>query len=104
MRKLGMMMAMATMFAGMSGMDMPRLPRERQRPRKLTPEQEEKELEVRQEKFLLDLEKKNQERKKDFPKWKEYEVYGLMIIACNPKNAYRDINILMQSNGIAVKD
>jgi hypothetical protein len=98
-----MMLAMA-MMGGMGGMSSG-CSVQRQRPqRKLSPEEEAEILKERQAKFLSDLEKLNVERKQNFKKFKEYEVYGLKIIAFSQKNALRDINNLMHQNLIRIKE
>ena len=102
--KLGMLMAMSMMLGGASGMPSMPSPQPRPKPRKLSPEEEVVELEKAKEKFLIDLQKHNEERNKNFPKWKEFEVHGLFIIASNQKNAYRDLTILMRQNSISIKE
>lgn len=72
-------------------------------PRKLTPEEEEAELKKRKDKFLSDLEQNNINRKKNFPSWKEYDVYGLKIVASNTKNAIRNMQSLMRENYISIE-
>lgn len=104
--KLGMYMAMAVAMGGL-GLDKPMLGTPSQpkpQPRKLSPEEEVEELERRKNQFLLDLDKHNIERKQTFPKFKEFEVHGLIIIAFNQKNAIRDMNFLMQKNLITIKE
>jgi len=102
MRKtLSMLLAMAGMFGGMP-MGVGSTPRQKPQ-RKLSPEEETQELEKRTAKFTADLEKHNAERKKNFPKFKEWEVYGMKIIAFSQKNAMRDMNRLMRSNHLTVK-
>jgi hypothetical protein len=99
-----MILAMAMMFGGMSGMPMGGGSAPRQRPqRKLSPEEEAEVLVQRQATFMADLEKHNANRKANFPKFKEFEVYGLKIIAFSLKNAIRDMNSLMRSNLIQIK-
>ena len=97
-----MMMAMAGMMGGLENPSMPE-PKQRPKPRKLSPEEEVIELEKRKEKFFLDLAIHNEERKVKFPKFKEFEVYGLPIIAFSLKNATRDMNSLMHQNQISMK-
>lgn len=102
--RLGMYAAMAMMMAGATGMaGMPSLESPRPKPRKLTPEEEEKLLQERMNKFISSLEQHNIERKKNFPKFKEFVVFDLTIIAFNSKNAVRDMNILLNSNGLSLK-
>jgi hypothetical protein len=98
-----LMLAMAGMM-GMGGMPTYSEPKRYSPPRKLTPEEEAVELENRKAKFLADLEKHNEQRKKDFPKWKEYEVYGLKIIASKQHNALRDMKRLMRYNYLAIPE
>ena len=105
--KLGMMMAMASVLGiagGGLGMTMPetRLP---SRPKKhvLSPEQEAELLGKAKEKLFLDLATQNLERSQKFPKFKEFEVYGLPVIAFSLKNAKRDLEILMKKNLIGIK-
>jgi len=96
-----MFSAMAMMMGGMptGGYSAPR-----QKPqRKLSIEEEAKELENRKVKFTAELERCNSERKSNFKKFKEFEVYGLKIIAFNSKNAMRDMNSLMRSNLIQIQ-
>lgn len=101
--RLFMMLAMAGMFGGMPmGMGGTSTPRQKPQ-RKLSPEEEAKELENRQAKFTADLERFNATRKVEFPKFKEFEVYGLKIIAFSLKNATRDMNKLMRQNYLAIK-
>ncbi len=97
-------MAMAVAMGGL-GFDKPMLgtPQPKSQPRKLSPEEEAEELERRKNQFLLDLDKHNTERKQTFPKFKEFEVHGLIIVAFNQKNAIRDMSFLMQKNLIAIK-
>lgn len=100
-----MLFAMSMMMGGMSGMPMGGGSAPRQRPqRKLSPEEEAEVLKERQAKFLTDLERLNVERKNNFKKFKEHEVYGLKIIAFSPKNALRDMNSLMRQNLIQIKE
>ena len=65
---------------------------------KLTPEEQEVELQRQKEKFVLNLNKHNEERRLNFPKWKEFDVNGFMIIASNEKNAHRDLSFLINRN------
>jgi hypothetical protein len=100
-----MMLAMAGLMGGFNEMPNGRSSTPRKRPEpKLSPEEEAKVLAERQVKFIANLEKHNAERKKNFPKFKEHEVYGLIIIAHSPKNAVRDMNSLMRQNLIQIKE
>lgn len=101
--KLGLLMAMAMMMGGSVGAPPRGEPNYYKPKRKLTPEEEAQELEQKKVKFLSDLEKQNGERRILFPKFKEFEVHGLIIVAFNQKNAIRDLNILMQNNLIQIK-
>ncbi len=101
------LMAMAAMMGGLGGVNgvLPTLKepnRHKPKKRELSPEEEAVELEKRQAKFLVDLEKSNVERKKNFPKWKQFEVHGFLITASNPKNAFRDIGFILKRNGISI--
>lgn len=97
------LMAMTAMFGG-TGMAFNEPRRYNHAPpRKLSPEEETEELERRKTKFLSELDEHNEERKKNFPKFKEHIVYDLTIIAFNQKNAVRDMNALMQSNHIQIQ-
>ncbi len=96
-------LAMSAMF-GMEGISL--VPEKRYNsppPKKLSPEEIEKEIEKRKAQFLLDLEQNNVDRKKNFPNWKEYIVYDLVIIASNPKNAVKNMHSLMHKNHLAIK-
>lgn len=59
-------------------------------------------LEERKEKFLSDLKRNNDERKTSFPKFKEWQVYGLTIVAHSQKNAVRDMNKLMHYHNLEI--
>lgn len=91
------------MFGGMSGaMSIGSYHRNRPEPRKLSPEEEATLLEKKRAEFLIDLEKSEVERKKNFPKWKQYSVYGLMITASNEKNAIRDMGFILKRNSLSI--
>jgi len=96
--------AMAMLMGGMGGVLSSMSSPNRYKPekRKLSPEEEAIELEKRQAKFIVDLEKSEVERKKNFPKWKQFEVHGFLITASNQKNAFRDIGFILKRNGISI--
>jgi len=101
------MLAMAALMGGMGGIGLPSMPepnRYKPEKRKLSPEEEAIELEKRQAKFIVDLEKNEAERKKNFPKWKQFEVHGFSITASNQKNAFRDIGFILKRNGISISE
>ena len=101
-----MMLALSGLMMGGMGTGMNYAPERRYNPppRKLTPEEELAELDKRQAKFIAELEIHNVNRKANFPKFKEFIVYGLPIIASNLKNAYKNMNSLMRSNLIQIKE
>lgn len=92
-RHLFSIMAMAAMLGGGYSPQPTRSYSPRLKP--TTPEQD-------NEKFEAALKRKNKERKENFPKFKEWEVYGFRIIAFNQKNAVRDMNTLMRENYIPI--
>lgn len=105
---LGMMMAMASVLGGagsglVGGDFSPPTPQPRPKKRVLSPEEEAELFEKAKEKLFLELASQNLERSQKFPKFKEFEVYGLPVIAFNLKNATRDLENLMKHNGIGIK-
>ncbi len=105
--KLGMMMAMASVLggagSGLGGDWSPPTPQPRPKKRVLSPEQEAELFEKAKEKLFLELASQNLERSQKFPKFKEFEVYGLPVIAFSLKNATRDLENLMKQNRIGIK-
>ena len=102
-KSLYMVMAMSAMM-GMGGMPTFQEPKRYSPPRKLSPEEEAVEMEKRKAKLLTDLEQHNADRKKNFPKFKEFVVFDLIIVAHSQKNAYRDMKSLMRYNGLSVEE
>lgn len=107
--RLGMIMAVASVIGGagsaLGGDWSPPTPaHKRQRRVELSPEQQLELLEKAKEKLFLELASQNLERSQKFPKFKQFEVYGMPVIAFSLKNAQRDIEILMKRNLIGIKE
>lgn len=104
--RLGMYVAMAAMLGGAGVMGGSGTTRQtpRPQPRKLSPEDEQKLLEERMEKFILSLKQLNEERLLKFPKWKVFKVNEIPVIAFSQKNANRDVNHLLQESGVTFKE
>lgn len=106
--KLGMMMAMASVLGGagsslVGGDFSPPTPPSKPKKRVLSPEQEVELFEKAKEKLFLELASQNLERSQKFPKFKEFEVHGLPVIAFSLKNATRDLENLMKQNRIGIE-
>lgn len=96
----GRFLALAMLMGGMNPMGgAVSTPKRKPETREMT----EEELKKRLEKFTLDLKTVNDERLRNCPKFKQFEVHGFIIIAFNQKNATRDIDNLLKRNLIEIE-
>ena len=97
--KMLAMLAMCGMFsggAGMAGVKTVSRP-ERNRTKSLS-------LEERTENFEKARDKHNMETLQRFPKWQVFIIDGFGIVASNLKNAHKQLNLLVKSNGLTLTE